>query len=812
MNGRRNRSRAGMRGILRAHAVTSYRPFDCLCVRAGSIRLMAGFEGDVLTGEPPAFAAAAAVELARTLFGLVGDASPLGSERDQGFMITGPDGPVGVLKISNANEERPIIDMETEAALHAAAADPGLPVAAPLPLVGGDRATGAAAFAAEVTGPTGATHFLRAGTYMPGRASIDARELDADAVHDYAVTVARLGRAMRSFFHPSAGRVLLWDVQHALALRPLAATIADAGHRALVDRVLDRYEAAVLPRWPLLRAQVIHGDVTLDNALIDERGRISGIIDWGDMSHSALVCDVSSVLESLLERRPIDEVVPLAMRCVDGYRSVTPLEPIELEVLPDLLAARLVTVAVLFGWRAQQHPDNDYLRGWEDGLWPLLAYLADEGCDAFRTRLRASPPIVDAAPLIARRERVFGPALSPLTYDRPLHLARGEGVWLYDTDDERYLDCYNNVPVVGHCHPRVSDAIARQSRLLNTNMRYLHDAAIELGERIVASMPEGSGLDTVLFVNSGSEANDTAWRLATTWTGAGGGLATRFAYHGVTQVITDVSPEEWEGGYRPAHVEVFDPLDPYRDGSGPEEAADDLLRACERLQERGILPAVTFVDGGFTSDGILAPPPGYVRALADRTHEVGALYVADEVQVGHGRTGAGLWSFGAMDVAADIVTTGKPMGNGHPVAAVVTRREITERFAETTEWFSTFGGNPVACAAALAVLDVLEDERLVERAAEVGPALRAGIADLGHPAIGDVRGIGLLIGVELIDVNGAPDAARTTAVANGMRARGVLVGTTGRAGNVLKVRPPLVFGHEHVPLVIDALAGALAGL
>jgi 4-aminobutyrate aminotransferase-like enzyme len=623
--------------------------------------------------------------------------------------------------------------------------------------------------------------------------------------------VARLGRAMRSFFHPSAGRVILWDVQHAASLRPMTDAIDDPELRRLVDVALDRFEAEVAPLWPSLRSQVIHGDVTLDNALVDERGRISGIIDWGDMSHSALVCDVSSSLESLLEGRSPDEVVPRVMRFVDGYRSVTPLEPEELQVLPDLLSVRIVTVAVLFGWRAKRHPDNHYLRGWEDRLWPLLAYLEAGGRELLRARLRAAEPATDEAELIGRRARAFGPALSPLTYDRPLHLVRGDGVWLYDAEGGPYLDCYNNVPVVGHCHPRVTDAIARQARLLNTNMRYLHDAAVELAERMVASMPAGSGLDTVLFVNSGSEANDTAWRLATAWTGAGGGLATRYAYHGVTQAIADLSPEEWRGGYRPAHVELFEPLDVFRAAIPPDDAADDLLRACERLQERGMLPAITFVDGGFTSDGILAPPPEYVRALAERTHEVGALYVADEVQAGHGRSGSSLWSFDAMDVAADIVTMGKPMGNGHPVAALVTRREITERFAETTEWFSTFGGNPVACAAALAVLDVIEDERLVERAGRVGPALRAGLGDVAglHPAIGDVRGLGLLTGVELVDADGAPDPVLASAVKNGLRERGVLVGSTGPTDNVLKVRPPLVFGEEHIQVVLDALDAAL---
>ncbi|MEO8476797.1 MAG: aminotransferase class III-fold pyridoxal phosphate-dependent enzyme [Actinomycetota bacterium] len=775
---------------------------------------MAEAVGDVLRGEPPSFGAEAASQLAARWFGLVGTATPLGSERDQGFMIGSAEGPVGVLKISNASEDPSILDMETAAALHVIAVDPTIPMSAPLPVVGADPSAGSGSYVTTVPGPDGATHLVRACAYLPGTASIDPMRLDGDAVYEYGVMVARLGRAMRSFFHPSAGRVLLWDVQHASSLRPMTDAIDDPEHRRLVDAALDRFEAEVAPVWPSLRSQVIHGDVTLDNALVDERGRISGIIDWGDMSHSALVCDVSSSLESLLEGRRPDEVVARVMRFVDGYRSVTPLEPEELRVLPDLLSARIVTVAVLFGWRAKRHPDNHYLRGWEDRLWPLLAYLEAGGGELLRARLRADEPATDPTELTGRRGRAFGPALSPLTYDRPLHLVRGEGVWLVDAEGGRYLDCYNNVPVVGHCHPRVTDAIARQARLLNTNMRYLHGAAIELAERVVASMPAGSGLDTVLFVNSGSEANDTAWRLATAWTGAWGGLATRYAYHGVTQAIADLSPEEWRGGYHPPQVELFEPLDVSRDATPPDEAADDLLRACERLQERGTLPAITFVDGGFTSDGILAPPPEYVRALAERTHEVGALYVADEVQAGHGRSGGALWSFDAMDVATDIVTMGKPMGNGHPVAALVTRREITERFAETTEWFSTFGGNPVACAAALAVLDVIEDERLVERAGRVGPALRSGLRDVAasHAAIGDVRGLGLLTGVELVDDDGAPDAALASAVKNRLRDYGVLVGTTGPAGNVLKVRPPLVFGEEHIPVVLDALDAALTSL
>jgi Ser/Thr protein kinase RdoA (MazF antagonist) len=397
--------------------------------------------GDVLRGEPPSFDAVQAAELAERLFGLRGTASTVGSERDQGFVILGPDGPVGMLKISNASEDRAVVDMEIAAALHVLAVDPSLPVAAPLRVVGEDPTTGREAFVTAVEAPGGPSHLVRASAHMPGTASIDPRKIGAEAAFDYGVVVARLSRAMRSFFHPSAARVLLWDVHHALALRPLLDAVADLDDRALLARRLDRFEASVLPRWWSLRSQVIHGDVTLDNALVDERGRITGIVDFGDMSHTALVCDLSSSIESLLLRRPFEDVVPIAMRVVDGYRSVTPLEPEELDVLPDLVAVRGVTDAVLFGWRAALHPDNAYLQDWAQVL-PLLRYFEDEGIAHLRDRLLTGGRASDGVTLLERRSHAFGPALSPLTYDRPLHLVRGEGVWLIDANGVRFLDCY----------------------------------------------------------------------------------------------------------------------------------------------------------------------------------------------------------------------------------------------------------------------------------------------------------------------------------------------------------------------------------
>jgi 4-aminobutyrate aminotransferase-like enzyme len=414
-----------------------------------------------------------------------------------------------------------------------------------------------------------------------------------------------------------------------------------------------------------------------------------------------------------------------------------------------------------------------------------------------------APPAPGATGALARRRReALGPALTGLTYRRPVHVVRAEGVWLFDADGSRLLDAYNNVPVVGHCHPRVTEAVVRQTRTVNTHARYLYEPLVELAERLVATMPAGTGLDTVALVNSGSEANDLAWRIAAAATGRDGAIVTSFAYHGVSAVIADLSPEEWPAGHRPGRVETI-----AAPGLGPP-VAEAVAAAAHRLDERGRGLAAAYVDGGFTSDGMVTPPDRDVAALVEATHAAGGLFVADEVQAGHGRTGRHLWSFAGYGITPDLVTLGKPMGNGYPVAAVVTRRDLMERLAATTSFFSTFGGNPVAAQAALAVLDVIEDERIVERAARVGGRLRRALEALRgrHPAITAVRGQGLLLGVALAD------AALAGRVVDEMRDRGVLIGRTGPREDVLKIRPPLVFADEHADLLVTRLDEVLTDL
>ncbi|HUY98442.1 MAG TPA: aminotransferase class III-fold pyridoxal phosphate-dependent enzyme [Verrucomicrobiae bacterium] len=795
---------------------------------AGAPRVGAG----PLDAPLPHFSAQDAAQVARDHFQVLGSADQLVSERDQNFRITGEDGCSFLLKIHNAAEDPGVVDMQTQAMLHVRRTDPSLPIMTPVPDPDG-------ALHRIVTDSEGIPHIVRLLTFLAGE-HLEGPDLDREAIVAFGVASARLGRSLRGFFHPAAGHTLLWNLREAPRLRGLLPDVDDQSRRRLLTAVLDGFEARALPRLPGLRAQVIHGDVSLDNTLFDRHRRVSGILDFGDMMHAATVADLLASAELVTDRD--DPLEALAALC-QGFSSVTPLEPEEVELLPDLLSVRWATSATLAAWRQKRYPAcADYVRGWERGVWSMFARIEAAGPDRWRQQARdvIAAAVAGAAPvgssrepprsrgsaaavaaMAARRRRLFGPAISPLSYDRPLHLVGGSGVWLSDAEGRTYLDAYNNVPVVGHCHPRVVAAVTAQVARLNTNVRYLHESALALAERLIAALPEG--LDTVMFVNSGSEANDLAWRLATCATGGSGGLVTRSAYHGVTRAVAELSPAEWRTpDERPPHVALLPPPDGYRgrhraDQPGwGERYAEAVDTAVAQLARDGHRPAAMFIDAGFTSEGILRPPPTYLQEAVRRWRAAGGLFVGDEVQTGFGRPGTHLWGFQVHGVVPDIVTLGKPMGNGHPVAAVVTRAEIAQRFAEATEWFSTFGGNPVACAAGLAVLAVIDEEKLVQHADAMGHRLGEGLAVLAarHPVVGEVRRMGLLVGVELVRDRGTRDPAPGTAsaVINRMRDQGVLIGNTGPEGNVLKIRPPLVIQEPEVDRLLAALDEGLGSV
>jgi 4-aminobutyrate aminotransferase-like enzyme len=764
---------------------------------------------DPLESTPPAFGEEAARQILRAGFGVESSSlRPLAGERDQNFRVDTPDGQRFLFKISNPADDRPILEMQAAALRHIERVDPGLPVMRALPAVTGESWV-------EVAGPDDRNYPARLFTFLPGQVVVNTA-LTTEAIWSHGQTTARLGRALRGFFHPAADYEILWDVTHLPRLRPLLPHLPDDLRRAQVERVLDRFQAVVEPVLPTLRAQVIHGDMSLDNVLLGDDLRVSGIVDFGDMTHAPLVCDLAVTIADVLHGR--EDAIEAADALIRGYVSVTPLEDGEAALLADLVTARLATEITITAWRQGLYPDNAaYAASGEPGARSFLDAIEAMGIDAvarrFREACRGLPYRTSAtSDLLARRRRAL--PRSPLFYEHPVHLVRGEGVWLFDAEDRRYLDCYNNVPVVGHSHPQVVRAVTQQQRLLATHSRYLHEAIVELAERLKATLPPE--LDAVMVVNSGSEANDLAWRIARAATGRSGAAVTAYAYHGLTEATHALSPEEWAKGERPGHVATIPGPDGYRgpyrreqDGWAQRYAAH-LDDAAQALGDHGL--AALYLDPAFTADGILSPVPVYLRETASRARALGGLVVADEVQAGHGRSGTHLWSFRASGIEPDMVVMGKPMGNGFPVAALVVRSELLEAVPEEVELFSTFGGNPVACAAALAVLAVIEDEGLVANAAEAGGYLRQGLLTLAgrHPLIGDVRGEGLLLGVELTDESGEPAAAHAERVTEALRERGVLLSATGPAGNVLKIRPPLVFRREHADLLLQALDEVLA--
>ena len=412
--------------------------------------------------------------------------------------------------------------------------------------------------------------------------------------------------------------------------------------------------------------------------------------------------------------------------------------------------------------------------------------------------------------LLTRRQHALG-ASYRLFYEEPFAPVRGEGVWLYDQDNTPYLDAYNNVASIGHCHPAVVRAIAEQSARLNTHTRYLHPSIVDYAEDLLSEFP--AALDNLTMTCTGSEANDLALRIARCHSGGTGIIVTRWAYHGVTSALAEVSPSLATGLPTASHVRLVDAPDSYRTKA---DFVASVKAALADMQAHGIKPAALLVDSIFSSDGVFSPANGEVAAAAQCVRKAGGLYIADEVQPGFGRTGGQRWGFERYGVIPDLVTLGKPMGNGHPVAGVVGRSALFDQFGRQQRYFNTYGGNPVSCSAAQAVLRVLREEDLQTNARDVGDYLKHGLLELAqrHELIGDVRGEGLFIGVELVQDRDTQTPATTTAAAvvNGMRRRQVLISATGPSANILKIRPPLVFAREHADLLLERLDATLHDL
>jgi 4-aminobutyrate aminotransferase-like enzyme len=418
---------------------------------------------------------------------------------------------------------------------------------------------------------------------------------------------------------------------------------------------------------------------------------------------------------------------------------------------------------------------------------------------------------------LAARRHLLGPNLS-VSYAKPLKIVRGWMQYLYDDVGRAYLDLYNNVPLVGHGHPRVVRAAQEQLALLNTNTRYLHDNAIRYAQRLIDLLP--APLRVCYFVNSGTEANELALRLARAHTKREGVIVLEHAYHGNSTTMIDVSPYKFDGaggaGRKP-WVHIAPLPDVYRGRYREDDAASGHQYAnhvAEILNRQKDTIAAFLAETLPSVGGQIVFPTGYLFEAYKHVRAAGAVCIADEVQVGFGRLGSHIWGFETQNVIPDVVVLGKPIGNGFPLAAVVTTEGIARSFDNGMEFFSTFGGNPVACAAGLAVLDVLKEENLQQNAARVGDYLKTGLRELQnkHAIIGDIRGMGLFLGIDLVLDRTSRESAPQQApyIVNRLRERGILTGTDGPHHNVIKLRPPLVFSIADSNLFLATLDSVLA--
>lgn len=421
----------------------------------------------------------------------------------------------------------------------------------------------------------------------------------------------------------------------------------------------------------------------------------------------------------------------------------------------------------------------------------------------------------DVRQLTDKRSKVLGESYR-LFYRKPVHLVRGKGQYLWDAAGDKYLDVYNNVASIGHCHPAVIEAVHQQMGMLNTHTRYLHEAILDYSEQLLATMP--GEIDRAMYMCTGSEANDLAIRVARAYSGGSGIIVSQEAYHGTSDLTSGVSPALGSGQPLAATTRLVSPPDRYRVNAPDLGAwfAAEIQKQIDDMAAHGIKFAGFLADSIFSSDGVLPGPQGFLQQAIDVVHSNGGIFIADEVQPGFARTGDAFWGFARHGVVPDVVTTGKPMGNGIPVSALLAKSEVLAAFSDEIPYFNTFGGNPVAMAAAQAVLNVIQEEGLQEHSRVVGAQLLAALQTLmdKYECVGDVRGAGLFIGFELVKdrASKTPDKALALDVTEKLREHHVLTSVAGPYGNVLKLRPPLAFQESDIDWLVSALDKSLASL
>jgi len=617
---------------------------------------------------------------------------------------------------------------------------------------------------------------------------------------------------------PIEARKLDWDLQYFQRVPPLTKYVEKAEDRKLVEHFILQWNQHVNPKLEQLRKSIIHNDGNDWNLLIRD-GEVKGVIDFGDAVHTPLINELAITLAYALFDK--EEPLKWAGYIIEAYHREYPLLEEELDLLYYLIAGRLVTSLCFSSYDKTLQPDNDYITiSQKPALALLKQWLAIGPVKARKAFYLAAGLPMETPPseaeVLKKRYEVVSPIFS-VSYKQPIHMQSAAFQYMYDAHGNTFLDAYNNIPHVGHQHPQVVAAGQQQMATLNTNTRYLYDQLEAYAAKLLDKFP--ASLNKVYFVNSGSAASDLAVRLAQNYTGHTAMMVMEHGYHGNTRMGIDISHYKYtsRGGKGQSHHIIEAPIPGTYRGEFKGEKAGQLYadQAIERLKASEN-PVAGFIAEPIIGCGGQVPlAPGYLQAMYPAVRAQGGLCISDEVQTGFGRMGSHFWGFEMHGVTPDIVVLGKPMGNGHPMGAVVTTDAIAEAFDNGMEFFSSFGGNPVSCAIGSAVLDVIEQENLQANSLAVGNYFMESVRALQSEfaCIGDVRGSGLFIGIEFVkDENLTPDTALAGQIKNQLRQRYILVSTDGPYDSVIKSKPPLCFTKANVDQVVGELRNILVSV
>ena len=754
-------------------------------------------------------------QLIQTHYGINGDIKALEGYDELNFLLTTSDQKKYIVKIANTNHVFSFIEAQTKILSHLGKSKIANYFQHNLLNVEGKPLT--------YIETQDKSYCIRILNFLEGQFWYELKNHSSHLFISLGSFLGNMDLALQNFSDPAMHREYTWDISTTLNTRYKLAAIKDHEKRRMVGYFIQQFETHVSPKIFTLRKGYVHNDANDYNVLTNGE-TVTGLIDFGDMVYTAIINNVAvACTYAMLDQ---SDPILVASKVLKGYHEIFPLEEKEVELLYYLIAGRLCISLTQSAYNASLDSTNEHhfitMRPAWDLLYQLIQINPIYAVDIFKKACGYPGVIANDTleTLLIDRKKFIGNNLS-ISYQQPIKVIQGALQYLYDDQGKTYIDCVNNPSHVGHAHPVLVKQMQNQIATLNTNTRYLSDMMVDYAKRLTQTLP--SSLSVCYFVNSGSEANDLAIRMSRCFTGSEDVIVLDHAYHGTSTLTIDISPYKFDSkggqGQKPWVHKAMNP-DGYRgpytyqDPQVGKKYAADIKRIIDELAKEQKKPAAFICESLLGVGGQMPLPENYLSNVYAHVRAAGGVCIADEVQVGFGRVGSTFWGFELQNVIPDIVVMGKPMGNGHPLAAVVVNQKIADAFNNGLEYFNTYGGNPVSMATGLSVLDIIETEQMQEHALEVGNYFMNELRALQNrfPIIDDVRGHGLFIGAELVKDKKlkTPAVPEIDVIVNKMKERGFLVSTDGPYHNVLKIKPPMTFSKANAKSFCENLGQVLS--